>query len=123
VLAYYASADPGAITQSIGATALLVAAMGTAGLFIGRDLAGWLRPLTFAIFGLVLVSLVLVIIGDGGSPILSLAIAGVSALLILVDFNYLRRHGTEDDAVILATGIFVSIVNIFLSMLNIFSTE
>ena len=123
VLAYYASADPGAITQSVGATALLVAAMGTAGLFIGRDLAGWLRPLTFAIFGLVLVSLVLVIIGDGGSPILSLAIAGVSALLILVDFNYLRRHGTEDDAVILATGIFVSIVNIFLSMLNIFSTE
>ena len=43
----------------------------------------------------------------------------VSALLILVDFNYLRKHGTKDDAVWLATGIFVSIINIFLSLLNI----
>ena len=123
VLAYYASADPGAITQAAGATALVVAAMGTGGLVIGRDLSGWLRPLTFIVFGLVLVSLVLVLLGDGGSPILSLAIAAVSAVLILVDFNYLRRHGTEDDAVILATGIFVSVVNIFLSLLNLFSGE
>jgi modulator of FtsH protease len=38
----------------------------------------------------------------------------------MVDFNYLKKHGTGDDAVWLATGIFVSIVNIFLSLLNIF---
>jgi modulator of FtsH protease len=36
-----------------------------------------------------------------------------------VDFNYLRRHATEDDVVWLATGIFVSIVNIFISLLNL----
>ncbi len=41
--------------------------------------------------------------------------------LIVVDFNYLRKHGTEDDAIWLATGIFVSIINIFVSLLNIFS--
>jgi modulator of FtsH protease len=35
----------------------------------------------------------------------------------------LRKHGTEDDAVMLATGIFVSIVNIFLSLLNILSNQ
>jgi FtsH-binding integral membrane protein len=29
------------------------------------------------------------------------------------------RHLTEDDAIWLATGIFVSIVNIFLSLLNL----
>ena len=39
----------------------------------------------------------------------------------MVDFNYLRKHGTEADAIWLATGIFVSIVNIFVSLLNIFS--
>ena len=44
----------------------------------------------------------------------------VSAALLIVDFNYLRRHATEDDVVWLATGIFVSIVNIFLSLLNLF---
>jgi len=43
------------------------------------------------------------------------------AALIVVDFNYLRKHGTEDDTILLATGIFVSIVNIFVSLLNIFS--
>ena len=35
------------------------------------------------------------------------------AALIVVDFNYLRKHGSEADAIWLATGIFVSIVNIF----------
>jgi modulator of FtsH protease len=123
VLAYYASADPAAITQAAGTTALIVAAMGAGGLAISKDLASWLRPLTFVVFGLVLVSLVLVLFGGGRSPILSLAIGGVSAVLILVDFNYLRRHGTEDHVVILATGIFVSTVNIFLSLLNLFSSD
>jgi modulator of FtsH protease len=97
--------------------------MAAGGLAIGRDLAGWLRPLTYAVFGLVLVSIVLVLFGSGGSPFLSLAIGGLSAVLIFVDFNYLRRHGTEDDVVLLATGIFVSIVNISLSLLNLFNSE
>ncbi len=47
----------------------------------------------------------------------------MSALLIVIDFNYIRKHGTENDAIWLATGIFVSIVNIFVSLLNIFSSR
>ena len=121
VLAYYAAADPSVVTQAAGATALIVAAMGTGGLVIGKDLSGWMRPLTLVVFGLVLLSLVLVLVGSGGSPFLSLAIGGLSAVLILVDFNFLRRHGTEDHVVMLATGIFVSIVNIFLALLNLLS--
>jgi modulator of FtsH protease len=46
VLAYYATADPAAITQAAGATAVIVAAMGADGFVIGRDLGGWYRPLT-----------------------------------------------------------------------------
>jgi modulator of FtsH protease len=53
--------------------------------------------------------------------LLSLGIAIVSAALILVDFNLLRRQATEDDVVVLATGIFVSIVNLSLSFLDIFT--
>ena len=123
VLAHYTAADSSAVTEAAGITALIVAAMGFAGLAISKDLARWLRPLTFAVFALVLVSLVLVLFGSGGSPLLSVAIGGISAVLILVDFNFLRRHGTEEDVVFLATGIFVSIVNIFLSLLNLFSSE
>ena len=56
---------------------------------------------------------------SGLPPLLSLVILVVSTGLILVNFNYLRKHGTERDAVWLATGIFVSIINIFLSLLNL----
>ena len=117
---YFATQDRGALVQAAGGTALTVLAMGAIGLMLDKDLVGWMRPLSYAIFGLVGVSLVLLLVGGGGNPVISLAIYAISALLLVVDFNVLRRHGTENDAVILATGIFVSIVNIFLSLLNLF---
>jgi modulator of FtsH protease len=123
VLSAYAAADPAAITQAAGATALVVAVMGAAGFALDRDLSGWLRPLSYAVFGLLLAALLAVLLGTGASPLLSLGIAIVSAALILVDFNVLRRQATENDVVLLATGIFISIVNLFLSFLNIFGQD
>jgi modulator of FtsH protease len=58
-------------------------------------------------------------LGSTLSPVISGIVVVFSALLILVDFNYVRKHATEDDVVWLATGIFVSIFNIFFSLLNI----
>lgn len=92
VLSAYASADPAAIVQAAGATALVVAVMGAAGFTLDKDLSGWLRPLSYAVFALLLVGLVAVLLGTGASPLLSLGIAVVSAALILVDFNLLRRE-------------------------------
>jgi len=120
-LNYVIQTDPSAVTQAAGATALVTLGMGAGGFALSKDLKAWMRPLSFVILGLVAVSFVMLLFSSGGNPILSGAIAIVSALLIAVDFNYLRKHGTADDAVWLATGIFVSIVNIFLSLLNIFS--
>ena len=108
------------ITQAAGCTALITLGMGAAGFAMSKDLAAWMRPLSFVILGLVVVSFAMLIFSSGGNPLISAAIGIVSALLIMVDFNYLRKHGTKDDAVWLATGIFVSIVNIFLALLNIF---
>lgn len=119
ILSYLIAHDPAVVTQAAGATALIVMGMGALGLALSKDLARWMRPLSLIVFGAVIVSFLLVVVGSGGNPILSVIIGGVSALLILVDFNYLRRHGTENDAIWLATGIFVSIVNIFLSLLNL----
>ena len=121
VIAYFAAVEPSALTQAAGGTALIVAATGSLGFALSKDLAKWMRPLSFIVFGLVIVSLVMVLAGSGGNPILSGAIALFSAALIVVDFNFLRKHGTEDHAVMLATGIFVSIVNIFISLLNLLS--
>ena len=123
VIAYYAAVEPDALTQAAGGTALTVAATGSLGFALSKDLARWMRPLSLLVFGLVVVALVTVLAGGGGNPILSGAIALVSAALIVVDFNFLRKHGTADHAVMLATGIFVSIVNIFLSLLNLFSSR
>lgn len=41
----------------------------------------------------------------------------------LFDFNYLRQQGTENDVVVLGTGIFVSVINIVPSLLHVFSQE
>ena len=108
------------ITQAAGCTALITLGMGAGGFAMSKDLASWMRPLSFIILGLVVVSFAMLIFASGGNPLISAAIGIVSALLIMVDFNYLRKHGTKDDAIWLATGIFVSIVNIFLALLNIF---
>ncbi len=123
VIAYFSSVDPSALTAAAGGTALTVAATGSLGFALSKDLARWMRPLSFIVFGLVIVSLVMVLAGSGGSPLLSGAIALFSAALIVVDFNFLRKHGTERDTIWLATGIFVAIINIFVSLLNIFSGD
>ena len=119
-ISYLVESEPSTVTQAAGATALVTLGMGAGGFALSKDLKAWMRPLSFVILGCVAVSFVMLIFSSGGNPILSAIIAIVSALLIAVDFNYLRKHGTADDAVWLATGIFVSIVNIFLSLLNIF---
>ena len=120
-LNYVIQTNPSAVTQAAGATALIVLGMGAGGFALSKDLKAWMRPLSFIILGCVAISFAMLLFSSGGNPILSAVIAIVSALLIAVDFNYLRKHGTADDAIWLATGIFVSIINIFLSLLNLFS--
>jgi modulator of FtsH protease len=121
VIKYFAETDQAALTQAAGGTALVVAGMGALGFALSKDLAPWMRPLSFIVLGAVVVSIVLLMVGSAGNPVLSIIIGLASAALIAVDFNYLRKHGTEADAVWLATGIFVSIINIFLALLNLFS--
>ena len=111
--------DPDVVSTAAGGTALATIGAGALGFALSKDLAPWMRPLSFVIMGAVGIGIVLLITGTSAPPLLSLIILVVSTALIVVDFNYLRKHGTERDAVWLATGIFVSIVNIFVSLLNL----
>jgi modulator of FtsH protease len=121
VLKAYASVQPDTLIQAVAGTAATVLGMGAFGLVLKKDLAPWMKPVSIVVFVLCGVAIVWSLISGPLSPIFSLAIYGVSALLLVIDFNYLRKHATEDDAIWLATGIFVSIVNIFTSLLNLFS--
>jgi len=118
---YYRSTSPDALYQAAGGTALIVLMMGSWGLATSKDLASWIRPLSFAMFGLFGLSIIGLLFAPGinANPIFSIAVIGISAGLILVDFNYVKKHADEDDVVWLATGIFVSILNIFLSLLSL----
>jgi modulator of FtsH protease len=113
--------EPDVVSTAAAGTALATIGAGAIGFFISKDLAPWMRPLSLVILGAVGIGIFLLIIGTSAPPFLSFVILIVSTLLIVVDFNYLRKHGTEEDAVWLATGIFVSIINIFLALLNLLS--
>jgi modulator of FtsH protease len=123
LIEYFATVDPKALTQAFAGTAATVLGAAALGFVLSKDLAPWMRPLSLVVFAACMGTIVWSLFGGTISPWISLAIYGLSAALIVVDFNFLRKHGTENDAIWLATGIFVSIVNIFISLLNIFSSR
>jgi FtsH-binding integral membrane protein len=123
VIGYFAEVQSAALTQAAIGTAATVAGAGALGWMLSKDLAPWMRPLSLVVFGICAATIVWTLVAGEISPVVSGIIYLLSAALIVVDFNYLRKHGTERDTVWLATGIFVSIVNIFMSLLNIFSSD
>src|SRR5262245_18045151 len=121
VIDAYAELDPKALTQAFAGTAATVLAAGSLGFVLSKDLAPWMRPVSLIVFAACMGTIIWSLFGGTISPLISAGIYLLSALLIVIDFNFLCKHGTERDAIWLATGIFVSIVNIFISLLNIFS--
>jgi modulator of FtsH protease len=119
VIAYFSTVQPDALTQAAAGTAATVAGCGALGFALSPDLARWMRPLSIIVFTACVGTIIWTLAAGTVPVVVSLLIYGLSAALIVVDFNYIRKHGTEDDAIWLATGIFVSIVNIFVSLLNI----
>jgi modulator of FtsH protease len=121
VIAYFADVEDAALTQAFAGTAATVLGAGALGFALSKDLARWMRPLSLIVFAACVGTIVWSLFAGSISPVVSLVIYALSAALIVVDFNFLRKHGTAEDAIWLATGIFVSIVNIFVSLLNVLS--
>jgi modulator of FtsH protease len=120
VLAQYATVDPNAIYQAAGGTALTVGVMGSYGFATSRDLIRWMRPLFFALLGVFALSIVLILIGSGEHFLLNLAIY---LIVLAIYFQIIRRQATERDVVWIATGVFINIINIFLTLLRIFGSR
>jgi FtsH-binding integral membrane protein len=117
----YASADPQALYEAGGATALFVAGFGAAGYATRRDLAPLARTFFWALVGLIVFGLVLVFVQiPGGALIYSILGLVIFAGLIMFDFQRLRQIGDIRTAPVLASSIFLDALNVFLFFLSIF---
>ncbi len=123
IINYYTTYDQSVLYQAAGGTALTVAGMGAFGFATSRDLVRWARPLFWGFLVVIVISWVAVLLSSGGSILLSLAIYVFASAFLAINFQYLRRHAQADDAVWLATGIFINVVNIFLALLRIFGNR
>jgi FtsH-binding integral membrane protein len=120
MLSDYVEADPSAVWQAAGATGGFVAGLGAAGYATRRDLSSWYRLLFWALLGLIIFGVVAIFVSIPNENI----IWSVAGLVIfggytVLDFNRLRRSG-QQDAVPIASSIFLDVLNIFLFFLQLF---
>ncbi|HEY7074132.1 MAG TPA: Bax inhibitor-1 family protein [Solirubrobacteraceae bacterium] len=117
---YYAATDPMAVRQAFAATAVLVASLGATGYAVRRDLSFLYRILFWMLVALLVASFVLIFVRiPAAYTVWSLFGLAIFAGYTVVDFNRLRRAG-QDEAIPLAAGIFLDILNIFLLLLRLF---
>jgi modulator of FtsH protease len=121
-LAYYASADPRALWQAGGATALFIAAFGAAGYATRRDLTAIARVCFWALLALIVAGLILVFVHIPGADLVySVLGLVIFAGFTMFDFQRLRRNTDTASAPFLAASIFLDVLNVFLFFLAIFS--
>ena len=121
-LAYYASADPRALWEAGGATALFIAGFGAAGYATRRDLSAIARVCFWALLALIAVGIVLIFVHiPGGELIYSVLGLVIFAGFTMFDFQRLRRSADISSAPFLAASIFLDVLNVFLFFVQIFS--
>ena len=120
VLNEYAKADPAALWQAAGATALFVAGCGAYGYATSRDLSSWARGLFWALLALIAFGIVAIFVAIPNANIIyAVAGLGIFGAFTIFDFNRLRRAG-QAEAVPIAASIFLDVFNIFLLFLTLF---
>ena len=123
-VAYYASADPRALWEAGGATALFIAAFGAAGYATRRDLTVVARVCFWALLALIVAGIVLIFVHIPGAE-LAYSVLGlvIFAGFTMFDFQRLRHSTDANSAPFLAASIFLDILNVFLFFLQIFSGD
>jgi len=118
---YYASADPQAVWEAGGATALFVAGFGAAGYATRRDLSALARAFFWALLGLIVFGIVLVFVQIPHGELVY-AVLGLVIFAGLTAFDFQRLRHTQDirTAPLLAASIFLDVLNVFLLFLSIF---
>jgi FtsH-binding integral membrane protein len=120
-LVYYAGADPQALWESGGVTALFIAGCGALGYAVRTDLSRLARVSFWALLALIGFGVVLIFVHiPGGAVIYSVLGLVIFAGLTMVDFQRLRRSTDLDSAPLLAASIFLDALNVFSFLLQLF---
>ena len=120
----YANADPRALWEAGGATALFIAGFGAAGYATRADLSRLARGLLWTLVALIGFGIVLVFVQiPHGALIYAIVGLVVFAGLTLFDFQRLRRANDVRSAPLLAASIFLDALNVFLLFLSIVGNE
>ena len=121
---YYLDADPQAVWQAGGATALFIAGFGAVGYATRRDLSGLERGFFWALVALIAFGVVLIFVQiPNGELIYSIAGLVIFAGLTVFDFQRLRQTEDIRSAPLLASSIFLDVLNVFLFFLSIFGRD
>jgi modulator of FtsH protease len=120
LLAFYAKANPGALYQAAGSTAVFVGALGAYGYATRRDLSSWYRTLFWGLLALLAFGLVALFVAIPGANIIwSVAGLVIFGGFTIIDFNRLRQTPMA-GSVLIAASIFLDVFNVFLFMLALF---
>jgi len=123
-IAGYASADPQAVWEAGGATALFIAGFGAAGYATRHDLSALARSAFWALLALIVFGIVLIFVEvPHGALIYAAAGLLIFAALTLFDFQRLRQSKDIRTAALLAASIFLDVLNVFLLFLTIFGND
>ncbi|HXW58983.1 MAG TPA: Bax inhibitor-1 family protein, partial [Solirubrobacteraceae bacterium] len=88
-----------------------------------RDLSFLYRTAFFLLLGLILAGIVLIFVRiPAAYTIYALFGLAVFGLYTVIDFNRLR-HGGSNEAIPLAAGIFLDVINVFLLFLRLFASD
>jgi modulator of FtsH protease len=118
---YYAATDPTAVRQAFGATALFVGALGSGGYAVRRDLSFLYRLAFWLLLALLAAGVVLIFVRiPAAYTVWSVVGLGIFGLYTVLDFNRLR-HAPTEEAIPLAAGIFLDVLNVFLLFLRLFA--
>jgi FtsH-binding integral membrane protein len=123
-IAYYGSMDPRALWDAGGATALFVAAFGSAGYATRRDLSALARVSFWALLALLVAGIALIFVHIPGADLVySVLGLVIFAGFTMFDFQRLRQSQDVISAPLLAASIFLDVLNVFLFFLAIFSNQ
>jgi FtsH-binding integral membrane protein len=121
---YYMGADPQALWEAGGATALFIAGFGVAGYATRRDLSALARSLFWALLALIVFGIVLVFVQiPHGALIYAVVGLVIFAGLTLFDFQRLRTTKDIRTAPLLAASIFLDVLNVFFLFLSLFGNN